>query len=163
MSFSTAVQNTQFETTTANGMVAYTTSCDNLVNLFFAIGASRGKDITPQFERAFQEDKELAIKVALWARDVRGGAGERKIFRDILQYMETNHPEMLEKVIPYVPEYGRFDDLLIFTTKHFKDQAYGLIKEALDAGIQAKLYLSKIEEMSEDDCQKLLLKLRQEG
>ena len=134
MKFTDAAENTQFETTTTNGMKAFTTSCNNLVNLFFAIGASRGKDVTGQFEKAFQEDALLATKVALWARDVRGGAGERKIFRDILTYMERSHPEILEKVIPYVPEYGRWDDLLIFSTQRFKEQSYGLIKEALESG-----------------------------
>lgn len=138
MTFATAAQNTQFETTTSNGMVTFTTSCDNLVNLFYSIGASRGKDVTGQFEKAFQEDKTLAIKVALWARDVRGGAGERKIFRDILVYLETNHPEILEKIIPHIPEYGRVDDLLVFSTKKFKDQAYSVIKAGLEAG--NKLY-----------------------
>lgn len=136
MSFSEAVQNTQFETTTTNGMVTYTTSCDNVVNLFFAIGASRNKDIIPQFEKAFQDDPILATKVALWARDVRGGAGERKIFRDILQYLETSHPEMLEKIIPHIPEYGRFDDGFVLKTDKFKHQYFSLVEKALKDGNQ---------------------------
>lgn len=134
MTFSTAVQNTQFETTTTNGMKAYTTSCDNVVNLFYSIGASRGKDIIPAFEKAFQEDQVLAIKVALWARDIRGGAGERQLFKNILVYLEQSHPEMLEKLIPHISEYGRWDDLLIFSTPVFKERAYGLIRSALACG-----------------------------
>jgi len=132
--FATAVQDTEFETTTTNGMKTFTTSCDNLVNLFFAIGASRGKDVTSSFERAFQDDHVLAVKIALWARDVRGGAGERKIFRDILRYMEVYHPVILEKLVPYVPTYGRWDDLLCFASTSFKEQSYALIKDALFNG-----------------------------
>ena len=62
---------------TKNDMLAFQSTSSPLVDLFYAIGASRGKNIIPAFTAAYVEDKELALRVALWARDVRGGAGER--------------------------------------------------------------------------------------
>jgi hypothetical protein len=53
---------------------------------------SRGKDITQLFNTALIEDSELAIRIALWGRDIRGGAGERKLFRDILLHLEKTEP-----------------------------------------------------------------------
>lgn len=134
MTFATAIQNTPVQARTTNGMKAQRSSLNPVVDLFFQIGASRGKDITPLFERAYQHDADLAMKVAFWARDVRGGAGERQLFRDILTHLEQFHSEILEKVIPYVPIFGRWDDLLVFKTTAFKYMAYTFIGDALREG-----------------------------
>jgi len=119
------------EARTANGMKARKSTASACVDLFYKIGASRGKDITSDFEKAFQADSDIAMKIALWSRDVRGGAGERQLFRDILLHLEKLHPDMLEAVLPFVPEFGRWDDLLIFKTDKFKAQAYTMIGDAL--------------------------------
>jgi hypothetical protein len=115
-------------------MMALESTTNPVVDLFFKIGASRGKQIVPDFERAFQFDNILALRVAAWARDVRGGAGERQIFRDILLHLENLHPEVLDRVLPHVPVFGRWDDLLVFQTKEFKDRAFSLIHQALAEG-----------------------------
>lgn len=131
MTFAQALQNTTFTARTANGMRALQSTTDPVVDLFYVIGASRGKNIVPQFERAFQHDAELATRVALWARDVRGGSGERQLFRDILLHLENLHPEMLHKILPHVPLFGRWDDILIFKTEEFKQLAYTMLGDAL--------------------------------
>lgn len=131
MTFAQAVQNTVVKTQTTNGMVALESTTDPVVDLFFKIGASRGKQIVPDFERALQFDPTLTLRVAAWARDVRGGAGERQIFRDVLLHLENLHPELLDKVLPHVTEFGRWDDLLIFQTDEFKSKAFTLIGNAL--------------------------------
>jgi len=63
------------EARTENGMKARKSTANAVVDLFYNIGASRGKNIIPQFTAAYVQDKELALRVALWARDARGGAG----------------------------------------------------------------------------------------
>jgi hypothetical protein len=122
------------EARTENGMKALASTANTVVDLFYKIGASRGKDITKDFVAAFVENKELALRVAQWARDVRGGAGERQIFRDILVYLEKTDTEAASLVMNKVPELGRWDDLLVFTDPTLKAQAFGLIKNALTAG-----------------------------
>ena len=77
MSFKSAVLNTPVQARTQNGMKALASTLSNTTDLFFKIGASRGKDITTQFAKAYAEDREMALRVSQWARDVRGGAGER--------------------------------------------------------------------------------------
>lgn len=133
MEFKTTVEQTDL-TTTANGMAAFKGTGTALVDLFFKIGASRGKDITALFEKAFQESPEIATKILLWARDIRGGAGERQLVRDLLLYLEINHPSMLIRVIPHIPTYGRWDDILIFASRTMKNFAYTTIREALLKG-----------------------------
>jgi hypothetical protein len=129
--FAEAVKTTPAVARTENGMKAKAHSGNALVDLFYKIGASRGKSVTADFEKAFQEDADLAMKIAFWSRDVRGGAGERQIFRDILLHLEKLHPVVLEKAMPFVAEFGRWDDLLIFKTEKFKHMAYTLIGDAL--------------------------------
>ena len=119
------------EARTANGMAARKSSANAVVDLFYNIGASRGKDVIPAFVAAYVENRDLALRVAAWARDVRGGAGERKIFRDILIYLEKNDPEAAKALLAKVPELGRWDDLFVFKTKELKEAAYTMLGDAL--------------------------------
>lgn len=128
------------EARTANGMKARKSTANACVDLFFAIGASRGKNIIPQFTAAFVENDDLALRIVAWARDVRGGSGEREIFRQILTHLETANPAAAEKLLAKVPELGRFDDLLVFKTKAMKAKAFTLLGDHLRArnGLAAK-------------------------
>lgn len=134
MTFKNAAQNTRIETRTENGMKTYDTSLNACVDLFFHIGASRGKNITASFERAFAENPELASKILCWARDVRGGAGERQLFRDMLVNIEQNHKEFLFPIMKLTPEIGRWDDLLELKTTEARTVAFDMIGAALKAG-----------------------------
>jgi hypothetical protein len=136
--FVNAVQNQ--EARTANGMKARKSSANALVDLFYNIGASRGKNIVPAFTSAYVQDKDLALRVALWARDARSGAGERQLFRDILTHLEKTDPDAAVRLMNKVPELGRFDDLLVFKSKDMKAKAYTLLGDNLRAknGLAAK-------------------------
>ena len=136
MSFKNAVLATPVKARTTNGMKAIRSTLSETVDLFFKIGASRGKNITSQFERAYQEDRDVALRIAQWARDARGGAGERELFRQVLRYLEKNHKEDLieTRLLKNTAEIGRWDDLLIFTDAEVKQIAFGLIRDALEAG-----------------------------
>jgi hypothetical protein len=128
------------EARTANGMKARKSTANAVVDLFYKIGASRGKDITKDFVAALVQDEDLALRVALWARDVRGGAGEREIFRQVLKYLEKNRPELAAKVLVKVPEVGRWDDVFVFESSDLKSKAYTMLGDALRArnGLAAK-------------------------
>jgi hypothetical protein len=132
--FVNAVKNVPVETRTANGMKTFTSSMNSLVDLFFSIGASRGKDISPLFVKAMKEDETIALRMLMWARDVRGGAGEREVVRKVLKFLEKNYPTALDRVLPHITEFGRFDDLLIFETKEFKEKAWSMLGDALREG-----------------------------
>lgn len=129
--FSKAIETTEIKTKTNNGAATLASSLSANLDLFFMIGASREKDINREFEKAFQENSDVAMRILLWARDVRGGAGERKTFRELMGYIEKNHKEILSDIIPMIPVLGRWDDLLIFKSVEIKEKAYGLIAHAL--------------------------------
>jgi hypothetical protein len=121
---------------TENGMTTNSSSLNNCVNLFFQIGAMRGMDkkrLLAKVSKAFNEDPLTTIKIIFWARDVRGGAGERQIFRDCLLWLCDNHREVLHKNIHLISEYGRWDDILTLVgTQNCWDSALDIIKTALD-------------------------------
>ena len=116
---------------TENGMKARKSTASACVDLFFKIGAMRGKDVTKEFVAAYVEDKDLALRIAQHARDARGGAGERKIFRDILVYLEKHDPEAALALLRKVPEIGRWDDIFVFKTDKMKWEAYTMLGDAL--------------------------------
>lgn len=128
------------ETRTTNGMRALSGSGKSNVDLFYNIGAMRGKDPSGAFSQAFAENTDLAVRIALWARDVRGGAGERELFRKILTWLEARKPDVALKVLAKIPEVGRWDDIFVFKTPALKDAAYRMLGDALRAqnGLAAK-------------------------
>ena len=74
---------------TENGAVGYRTTGKALLDLNFAIASLRqakDSDIINRFEMAYAEDKNLAMKWLFYARDIRGGVGERRLFRVILKH-----------------------------------------------------------------------------
>jgi hypothetical protein len=137
-SFVSAVKNQEARTT--NGMVARKSTASACVDLFFKIGASRGKDITKDFVAAYVENKEVALRIAQWVRDARGGAGEREIFRQILTYLDKHDQDAAAKLLMKVPEIGRWDDIFVVKSDKLKYQAYSMLGDALRAknGLAAK-------------------------
>lgn len=128
---------------TENGMVTNSTSLSNCVDLFFQIGAMRGQDkkrLIEAFVKAFGENQLTAMRLLFWARDIRGGAGERQIFKDIMSYLAVNRTEVMRKNLHLVSEFGRWDDYLVLIGTPLEKDALTLISKGLDAknGLCAK-------------------------
>lgn len=106
---------------TENGAVTNTHTDNFCLDLFFKIGASRGKDLTKEFLLAKGENEKLATQILFWARDVREGAGERQQFRSLVKHITT--PENAKQVTIKIIELGWFDGLLVFLDTEFEDDA----------------------------------------
>ena len=105
------------ESITENGAVGYRTTGKNLLDLNFAVASLRGvsdEKIIERFKKAYFDDKILAIKWLFFARDIRGGLGERRLFRTAMKYLAKYDANFIASVIPLIAEYGRFDDMWIF-------------------------------------------------
>ena len=100
---------------TENGALAYNTTNNSLLDLFSTIGSLRSRDedeIIQKFQSAFNQDKELAVKMMFYAGDIRhGGLGERRTFRIILKWLAQNYPSIIEKNMHLIPYYNRWDSI----------------------------------------------------
>jgi hypothetical protein len=136
MSFALAVQNSinTAPTRTANGMKAHATSASAVLDLFGKIGSARGVDLSPAFFAALGENQDLAMRILLWARDIRAGSGERQTFRNLLAALEKVNPALAGRLMHKVPFLGRWDDLFAYADPLNKAAAYDMIRAALDAG-----------------------------
>ena len=132
----TMVEN-QNVTLTDNGMITNPTSLNKCVDLFFSIGSMRGKSkdkVVNLFNEAYNENPLVASKILFWVRDVRSGAGERQTFRDVISFLTTNSPQTVRKNIGLIPEFGRWDDVLVLLGTELEDDMFSLIKTALSNG-----------------------------
>ena len=127
-------------THTENGAATYRSTQSECLDLFAAVGALRresDEEITNRFLRAYAENADLAMKTLFFARDIRGGLGERRVFRIILKWLAANAPQSLEKNIQYIAEYGRYDDLLALMGTACEGKALEVIKVQLTADCAA--------------------------
>jgi len=102
-------------TTTTNGAITNQTSGKECLDLFQHIGNMRYSDrlqILENFDKAYQEDKELATQVLFWARAARIGSGERKTFHTILNEIGETSPDFISDNSKTIAELGYWKDLL---------------------------------------------------
>ena len=128
------------KTFTENGAATLKTTQSDCLDLFATIGAIRresDEEIIARFMRALAEDKDIAMKLLFFARDIRGGLGERKVFRVCLKCLSYNAPETVRKNLSYISEYGRFDDLLVLFDTPVEKDMLELIREQLRKDIYA--------------------------
>jgi len=122
---------------TENGMLTNSTTMNECVNLFFTIGAMRGQDksrLLSMFSKSFNESPITAMKILFWSRDVREGAGERQIFKDIIEFLAQTHPNELRKNIHLISEYGRWDDIFTLFGTELEEDVLDLILSGLEKG-----------------------------
>lgn len=123
---------------TENGAVGYRTTGKALVDMNFAVSSMRSMEeeqIINRFIKAFYEDKRLAVKWLFFASDVRGGMGERRLFRILMHYLAQSHTEIAEAVLQLIPEYSRWDNLWCLLDTSLEGQVITLVKAQLEEDI----------------------------
>ena len=120
---------------TENGAVGYKTTGRKLLDLNFDVSSLRGKtdaEIERMFADALAENFGTAIVWLFFARDVRGGLGERRLFRVCMKYLALEFPDTVHKLLPLISEYGRWDDLLcLMGSEKVKDDVMIIVRNQL--------------------------------
>lgn len=121
---------------TANGALTHASSGNACLDLFFVIGSARRADIREEFVAAFDENPELAVRILLWARDARGGAGERETFRKLVRVLESEerYHDIVKAILRKIPEIGRFDDLFCVTSDELFQYSAFILLDAVKSG-----------------------------
>lgn len=137
--FAAALENESRWTRTENGAVALNTTGEECLDFFSVVGALRNTDevrIYRLFEDAYRLDPLLATKIIFYARDVRGGLGERETFRKLIHYAGTTHPECIEPNILLIGLYGRFDDLYSLIGTRCEDKMWEYMRSLFAADLE---------------------------
>ena len=119
---------------TLNGAKAYAGTSDACLDFFAVAGGMRYKRPAVQialFDRAYIETPDLAMRLMFHLRDIRGGMGERKLFRTLLRHVSFEWPESAVKNVRYISEFGRWDDLICLLGTPAQDEAVRIIREQL--------------------------------
>ncbi len=127
-------------TLTENGAATYASTGSDCLDLFASIGAIRREaeeEIVGRFVRAYTENADIAMKILFFARDIRGGLGERRVFRIIFNWIAVNEPASVQKNIAYVAEYGRYDDLLALMGTPCEKEMLAFLKQRFEADMLA--------------------------
>lgn len=125
---------------TENGAISKRTTKSEVLDLFARGGALRTSsehEICQIFSRALAEDELLAMKCLFYLRDIRGGQGERRTFRVIINFLAKNHPAVLRKNLHLVSEYGRWDDLLCLLDTKLEGVILQMLTDKLQEDIGA--------------------------
>ena len=117
-----AIKETDNMSTTTNGMEAYKSSLNAVLDLF-AKGASYRKSanaIPTMVRDAYLEDKLATVRCLFYLRDIRGGQGEREVFRKGIHTVAELDPKTFinSNLISHIPTYGRWDDLFCLFGVH---------------------------------------------
>lgn len=135
MNFADILRKTAAFTRTENGAAALNTTGNACLDLFGTAGSLRDADegrIEVLFDEAYKENPLTATKIAFYARDIREGLGERRIFRIFLRYMAGNHPEALWENLDLIGVFGRYDDLYCLIDTPLEEQMWEAMKEQFE-------------------------------
>ena len=138
MNFSDVMREESKWTKTENGADAKNTTDSALLDMFATIGSMRTRsedEIVQKFELAFQEDPLGAMRCLFYARDIRGGLGERRVFRVLLPYVAEKHEKELDKNLRLVAEFGRFDDFYSLVGTRLEDRMWECVKTQISLDV----------------------------
>jgi len=124
---------------TANGAITNSTTDSALLDLFAVMGSLRGQTedtIINLWIKAFNEHSIYALQMLLWCRDCRGGAGERRTFRIIYNWLKKNKSDIAHVITQKIYDVGRWDDM--WKSGDLSGYELDVIKNNLDNSLLCK-------------------------
>ena len=136
--FMSALESETNKTYTENLATAVKSTDSKLLDFFGVMGASRNRsenELEHLFIRALDEDKLLATKALFYARDIRNGLGERRVFRTLIRYLAMHYPSIIRKNIELIPYFGRWDDLYALVGTYVEGCMWELVNKQFNEDI----------------------------
>lgn len=130
-----AFSNEENQAFTENGMPAFNSTNDYLVDFFYNAPSGRRIKALVKYNgyaMAHAQDPTAALRLLFWLRDIRGGSGERNTFRAIIHFAAI-YGRFKSEHIPLIPEYGRYDDIISLMNTPLEDAALDFASERLKA------------------------------
>ena len=117
MSFIESLQQQSNIIHSENGALMHESTFNPLLDFNFKISSYRNDKLLGMNDwiRVLSDNSILPktkIKYLFYLRDAREGVGERDLFRSSLLATCRSYPQLILPLLKYVPEYGRWDDLV---------------------------------------------------
>jgi len=119
---------------TENMAVGYSTSGKALGDMNFRVSSYRNmseNDILRDFMKAYAEDRIMAMRWLFYARDIRGGLGERRLFRVIVEGLAKYESATVAKVMNLIAMFGRWDDLFVLAGTSLEKEMFKVVAKQL--------------------------------
>lgn len=118
---------------TDNGAMTHSTTNSKCLDFFTLAGSARGVDLVQEFKEAWNENPDVAIRTLLWSRDIRGGAGNRNVLRQLWPIALDNLANGVNTVKFNLSaiEMGRWDDVLSLVGTPHEAKAFVHIRNGL--------------------------------
>ena len=124
------------------GSDVYSSSGDALVDL--SVRLVRGgwtTGLADLFTKALESSEEDAFVLAFQTRDVRGGKGERELFKKMVEVLLKERRDLMIGLLDLVPEYGCWRDLFTLDEAVVVDIAAAQLKKDAAANPEASISL----------------------
>ena len=126
---------------TENGAVTHKSTMSALMDMFAMGAAMRNRseaDVITMWRKAYAENPVYALKCLFYIRDIRGGQGERRFFRVVIQDIATHDTEAMLRNLEYIPMFGRWDDLYALVGTKCEHAAFELMRKQLALDVECK-------------------------
>lgn len=121
-------------TLTENCAVSYVSTLNAVLDMFAFAGSYRRRtddDCIVLFKKAYKENPEYALKCLFYNRDARGGNGERRFFRVVLNWLAKEDTDAVIRNLEFVPFVGRYDDLYCLVDTPAESAMWKFVKETI--------------------------------
>lgn len=127
-------------THTENGALTYRSSMSGILDLFGMGGAYRNRsdaECIKLFDKAWDENSDLALKCLFYLRDITEGQGERRFFRTVFRNLAIVNSKVAAFNIKNIPFYGRWDDLYCLVGTPVEDKAFEFMHTQLELDLHS--------------------------
>lgn len=131
------LQNRSYKENSKGGLYYGTTFDANLDVFTMASRFMPEENLIKLFKLAYLENKELLAANILYNLDIRGGKGERRVFKALFHQMCLCDKELAVKILKLIPSLGRYDYLFETYQTPIWEDAFIMIRDQLSNDINS--------------------------
>jgi hypothetical protein len=127
----TFVSNITNIATTENGAISFKSSLNSNVDFFFHGASIEKESIIELFEKAYNENKLVALKNAFYLRDIRDGEKKKDVIEKVITFLNQKDTKVLQAILPYIPVIGSWKD--VFKNVYmFNEETLNIVKNMIE-------------------------------
>lgn len=131
------LQNQSYKINSKGGLYYSTTFNANLDVFSMASRYMPYVKLEKLFNNAYNENKEILAANILYSLDIRGGKGERRVFKTFFRLMCKKDKDLATNILKLIPELGRYDYIFEAYNTPIWEDALAMVKKQLDEDLKS--------------------------